>query len=277
MKPFAFLLLAACLAYAPCFAEDNPDYPPWWYEMGLVNSAAPAGNHSPVNQGQLKNIAVRAQAYVKFMLHDSSFEAYWAAVYADPDRNPYTNDSQPVPVLTNTGNNQVLVNQGQGKHVAWGFYELLNRFGNKTEADIKQMLRLHGPSDWPSRFPWDPSVGATANTSPLLIGQLKFMFALDLGEIGPWMDTDNDGIDDRVEWRAFNGLGYGVDDILSDLDGDCYLRFLEATGGDYSSAFDESVDLDAITWRGSQGGPVILLPDRGAYEVSVDTLTLNTR
>jgi hypothetical protein len=54
MTPLALSLLTACLACGPSLAADDPNYPEWWYEMGLVNSAAPAGNQSPVNQGSRK-------------------------------------------------------------------------------------------------------------------------------------------------------------------------------------------------------------------------------
>lgn len=240
------------------------DYPEWWYELGLVTSGKSPGNTSAVNQGQLKNMAVRARAYLqhKLDLDGTEWDAEWQAAYS----GPYA-PAPGVELFTNTGNNWVVVNQGQAKHSVLGFYNILLSRPEPAFNNTKAMLAKHHPSGWIHDYPWDSSVGDTAHWSPLLIGQLKFMFAFELGEIGPVMDVDKDGFDDRLEWRVYNGLqGLNVgDSVFADANGNLMGTIVETLN---------SLPGAGDTYGDVEDGITIVLPDRGVYGVVESDLSL---
>lgn len=85
------------------------------------------------------------------------------------------------------------------------------------------------------------------------------------------IDSDGDGIDDRLEATVYGGTENGFGSFFSDSDGDGYMDFLDTTTA-YSSSNTPSSRMP-----GGQGGPLIILPDRGIYEVTANTFTLNSR
>jgi hypothetical protein len=85
------------------------------------------------------------------------------------------------------------------------------------------------------------------------------------------LDADGDGIDDRLETKVYAATTHGSADFLSDTDGDGYLNFL-----DTSSTFSSSNTLSSRLPSG-QGGPIIILPDRGVYEITVSNFVLINR
>lgn len=88
---------------------------------------------------------------------------------------------------------------------------------------------------------------------------------------GGIIDADGDGIDDRLESTLYGGTGNGYSNFFGDGDGDGYLNCL-----DTSAVYSDSNSL-ASRVPGGGGGPLILLPDRGIYEITTSTLVLSSR
>jgi len=89
---------------------------------------------------------------------------------------------------------------------------------------------------------------------------------------GGMVDSDCNGIDDRMEMLVVNGTGNDFARFFSDGDGDAYLDCGDSTVSGFSSENTLSTRLPS-----SGGGPLIVLPDRGIYEISVNSFTLNRR
>jgi hypothetical protein len=89
---------------------------------------------------------------------------------------------------------------------------------------------------------------------------------------GGMVDSDCNGIDDRMEMLVVNGTGNDFARFFSDGDGDAYLDCVDSTVSGFSSENTLSTRLPS-----SGGGPLIVLPDRGIYEISVNSFTLNRR
>ncbi|MDP0500876.1 MAG: hypothetical protein Q7P63_12335 [Verrucomicrobiota bacterium JB022] len=240
------------------------DYPSWWQEMGLVLPSEEPNNYGPVNQGQLKNFGLRAAHYLRFMLEldQPAWNSQWLAVYGGS-----------APDFLNTGNNFAVMNQGQGKFMANGFYEMMELHPSKlpgefpnASAAIAVMLDLHHPGIWTYDRPW--SGQDTEHYAPLLIGQLKFMFSFDLGAIGPWMDLDGDGIDDRLEWKVFNGLGAMSDSgaLVADSTGDLTPHLIDVLESQPEIQEQIGHAIDGVT---------IVLPDKGVYGIAPDDLEIS--
>jgi hypothetical protein len=90
---------------------------------------------------------------------------------------------------------------------------------------------------------------------------------------GGIVDADGDGIDDHLESEAFGNSNYGFSSFFTDSDGDGYLDFLDST----VYVFSNSNTLRSTVPGSQSGGPLIVLPDRGFFEISTSTLILNDR
>ncbi|MCC5808712.1 MAG: hypothetical protein JJU00_20460 [Opitutales bacterium] len=167
-----------CLALTPAFSASGPD---WWATYGVLESGQGGDNWSPVNVGQLKNIAAGAKAH----LDDTPGVSPGSAI-----NNMVAGFSQ------NDPENFAPANIGQLITVATVFYDRLESLGyNTTES-----LIMNGyPPSWAHPYPWDPNTDPAELHAPVNIGQLKVVLSFDLER-----DSNNDGLSDFERWQ--NGL-----------------------------------------------------------------------
>jgi hypothetical protein len=270
MKIISYIIIILIM-HCALWGSSASDYPYWWYEMGIIDAnATDQGNWCLVNQGQLKNISLRAKYYLIFKLGltETEWDSQWTSIYSA--------NSLTAPAFLNTGNNYVVINQGQAKNVLWGFYRMLYNNGY-TVAQIESMLGAHQSSgSWSYSYPWTGS--DASHYSPLDVGQLKFMFCFDLGDVGEWMDTDGDGIDDRVELDCYNSLSSvcDVNSMTLDSDGDMYSSCIEAVLGYDNATYSTSTSSSASYSKliGSVG-PILIIPSGKLVKVDTGTLLIS--
>lgn len=138
--------------------------PQWWTDLQVIDPGATANDYAAINQGQLKNLAVKAYAHLR----------------AQTNLPPNTWSNAPGTNLTalitsfqsntNSTSNYNAVNLGQLKNVAKPFYDMLNSVGYTNSAIAPYNL-----------YPWVTAGAGAANDYAMAnIGQAKNLFSFDL-------------------------------------------------------------------------------------------------
>ncbi len=145
------------------------------------------------------------------------------------------------------GDNYALVNQGQLKAVAKTFYDVLIQAG------------------YASGYPWTDTTADDANYAPANIGQVKNMFAFDLGN--NVTDSDGNGLSDDWEITHFGQIGV---DPAADPDGDGLTNLQEYQDStnplDYYNG--QAPSLTKISGDNQQSAPNSFLPIPLAVKVT---------
>ena len=154
------VLVALCLcALLPLLAYAAA--PAWWSERSVTIAGATPDDYAPVNQGQLKNIAVAAIAELDAKLPGGAGDALHALANNWATLNPQSND-------------YTAVNLGQLKNTAKPFYD---------------RLILAGLAD---RYPWADASPPRDDFAIANIGQVKNLFSFALPDVvgvdGPLLD-----------------------------------------------------------------------------------------
>jgi hypothetical protein len=182
--------------------------PAWWTSGVTSFYSAPSNSEysAPINVGQLKHVATQAKRYLENVYGVIDWD--WAYQGCDMDTvNPLKNSPFP---FAPSDEDYAIVNVGQLKAVAYGFYKVLNHFGHPVEKNIEDYLGVSGLCDG-FYVPWE-SV-PTANTSPANVGQCLLVFAF-----WPNRDLDLDNMPDYWEIQHFDGSL--TRDGTGDFDGD---------------------------------------------------------
>lgn len=268
--------------------------PDWWEQqwggVDPIRNSSPAANNGIVVQGQLKHVANSTHAYLNGVLVDPATGQPPTAA----DWNDGFAGSSPLP-FADTGNNYTVVVQGQAKYIADGIYSLLESRQWLVQGEaIPELHELIGKYNvqgvrWGWNRPWTDSSSDTAHLAPLLIGQLKFMFALDfdapLNQVHP-DDPDRDGIHafDQPDGESFDSLndGYNSNDPQYS-DGDAWSNLVEYLSnpegnweGGFNSALSNSGVLEqALNRSGASGESLLLvLPGEGQAVFTVRESTM---
>ena len=154
------VLVALCLcAVLPLLAYAA--VPAWWSGRGVTIAGATPDDYAPVNQGQLKNIAVTAIAELDAKLPGGAGDALHALANNWATLNPQAND-------------YTAVNLGQLKNIAKPFYD---RLMSASLAD---------------RYPWADASPPRDDFAIANIGQVKNLFSFALPDVvgvdGPILD-----------------------------------------------------------------------------------------
>lgn len=178
----AFVLISTALAAKPS----------WWARRGVTLGGADASDYAPVNQGQLKKIAVECIKEFDSILPGGAGSALLTGTASLKARltatSSATSDYSPVSL-------------GQLKTVAKPFYSRLKELGYIAELP---------PALSGTAFPASDDY-ASAN-----IGQVKSLFAFDAPTL-KFTDTDADGLADWWELANFGDLTHQAN---GDEDGD---------------------------------------------------------
>jgi hypothetical protein len=211
MSKQTICLVALLFPVAALIKASGPD---WWTDPQtriLENPEYPgdtAANYAPANLGQLKHVALQAQAHLDRNLPESagfSVSELWPEVPPEDNYAP--------------------VNVGQLKAVAKPFYDRLIDAG----YDTRQHLIDRGyPPDWEFDYPWDPDVPMEENYAPANVGQLKLVFSFDAGGFDP---EDDSGENELPEWWQLEYFGETGIDPDDDADGDGQTNFQEYLAG----------------------------------------------
>ena len=219
-------LLFALACLLPLLALAAP--PGWWTDRRVLDSNATKNDYGPANQGQLKSIATKAYAELQAKLPTST----WTSPEGETLSTLITswNPAQ--------GDNYAPVNQGQLKAVAKTFYDVLIQAG------------------YASGYPWTATTADDANYVPANIGQVKNVFAFDLGS---GTDTDGNGLSDNWEITYFGQIGV---DPAADPDGDGLTNLQEYQSStnplDYYNG--QAPTLTKVSGDNQQSVPNIFLP-----------------
>jgi len=180
LKKWKALLAGAaiwlCLASSYAFAQT----PQWWITRGVLDQNLAPNDYAPINQGQLK----------------------WVAINAYDEMNAYFGAGSNVVSIINAfspSNNYFPVNIGQAKYLAAPFYDRLYEF------DLTNTM----PSGMLGHYPWDGRP-ETNDFAMVNIGQIKYVFSFDSA-----VDSDGDGLSDWQEAK----LGTDPYDPDTDGDG----------------------------------------------------------
>jgi hypothetical protein len=168
--PLRVLLALAALSFVPLAVLATA--PQWWTSRGVLNPSATPNDYAPINQGQLKNLAVQAYQEMR-----ADLPAYIWTNAASTNLTALTNHFSPT-------NNYLPANLGQLKAVTAPFYETLIAVGYATN------------------YPWNSSTNAANDYAMANIGQAKNLFAFD-----PGLDSDTNGLPDWWEMKYFGHLG----------------------------------------------------------------------
>ncbi len=164
-------------------------------------------NYAPVNLGQLKHVALQAQAHLEEHLSSG-------AGFSIDESWPETPASE----------NYVMVNVGQLKAIAKPFYDRLIEAG----YDTRQNLIDRGyPNDWPFEYPWPPDTPVGENYAPANIGQLKLVFSFDLTRF----HDEDEGDNPLPEWWQLAFFGTTGIDPHDDADNDGQSNLQEYLAG----------------------------------------------
>jgi len=227
-------LLPAAWAQSPVPANKPAAYPAWWFQREVIKrtdpqNASPAwpGDYSPaddysvINQGQLKNLAAKADAELLAELPPPVWTLPAGAALQTLVAGWST---------STTADNYATVNQGQLKTVAKKFYAVLAAAGYTAGLNLP-------PNGWTAgTYPWTDATADDDNYAAANTGQAKRLFSFDPASLP---DTDQDGIRDIFESASGtdpllfssgnNGtsdgwwISYGLDPFSSsiqDTDGD---------------------------------------------------------
>lgn len=153
--------------------------PMWWTERAVLDPGARANDFAPANQGQVKWLATQAAAEL-----DAQLQGLGGAG---------TNVAALLATFTPSNNYQA-VNVGQVKATAKPFYDRLAALSSR-EPYLTNAL----PAAAAGPYPWPTASTAAVNYAGANIGQVKFVFSINL-------DRDNDGLPDWWEWHYFTNL-----------------------------------------------------------------------
>lgn len=173
--------------------------PTWWTDR--VEMSGEASPKSPVNLGQLKNMAHHLHAEMEEQLPGGAGFELTSLFPAPPtDVTQEWIDAQ-----------KVAVNLGQLKYVAQPFYDRLNAIAPNW---VQGEFTANGLSSWPHLYPWDPETPVAENKAVANQGQLKLVFSLRLRE-----DADADGLPDVVEHALHSSIAENAASSDYDYDG----------------------------------------------------------
>ncbi|WOO43394.1 Ig-like domain-containing protein [Rubellicoccus peritrichatus] len=175
----AFSVLSVSSFVTPAHADL---YPQWWIDQGVImdgqqSPAAPgetghdpaawdawvAGNFTPANAGQAKNLAQKAMFEMEAKQAGSAGTTITSLV------NGFSSTAE-------TG--FVPINAGQVKNLAKTFYDRFH------EVDFTVTLS-DGTIIADNTYPWDPATPVEQNFTPVNVGQLKNVFSFDLATWPP--------------------------------------------------------------------------------------------
>lgn len=185
---------AACLLVIPAPATQAAE-PAWWNDSAAqtkIWATTPQNteNWAPINVGQLKHVAVRAQAY----LHERLQPMGGAGTAINTLCSTFTSAG----VLPE---NDAPANVGQLKYVAKLFYDRLYAVG------LNWQTGEYGAAS--QKYPWTPWQDSIhpENGSPANVGQLKNLFAFTISDNfkSTLADSNSDGIPDY--WMRHYGEG----------------------------------------------------------------------
>ncbi len=137
------LLLGALLTFSCAtlwVLADPPAAPAWWTDTGnqtAILNGNTSNNYAPVTIGQLKNVAVKAQAYLDQQLSMSG--------NAGPDIDGMVNA-----FVLDTPANSAPATIGQLKYIAQPFYDRLLAVGYDTKANLASRIT----DGWAYNYPW---------------------------------------------------------------------------------------------------------------------------
>jgi hypothetical protein len=191
-------LLLSCLLVFTLPVAALPAAPAWWASKGVTGGGT-ASDYAAANQGQLKNMAVKARDYFNETLPGGAGPAIntlvdaWAA-------------------STGTASDYAALNQGQLKAVARPFYDRLIALGI-----------IPG-------YPWTTTTADDQSYAMANLGQLKNVFAFDFSSAAyGGYNTDADHLPDAWERTHFsNSLSQGD---AGDFDGDGISNLQEFLNG----------------------------------------------
>lgn len=248
-----------------CLSRADAANPAWWSAPATtIFNGAPADHWTVANVGQLKHVATQAKAYLDDQLGLTATD--WNQAYGSAAANPFpfAEGSHP--------ENSAPVNIGQLKAVAVGFYRILGEAGYPVRKSLIYQgvdsgeISYHNGS-W---VPWNAFPLHQENYAPVNIGQLKLVFGFSVNSDGS---------------SAFNLSS--VEDTFAvgadDNDGDLVALSIEGTVGLSETQYDtassvaavgENPNVDAAVQDDGGTGPLIVLPDRGFYNVHQPELTL---
>jgi len=195
--PLAGVAIWLCLVSSYALAQT----PQWWITRGVLDQNLAPNDYAPINQGQLK----------------------WLAINACDEMNAYFGAGSNVTSVINAfspSNNYFPVNIGQAKYLAAPFYDRLYEF------DLTNTM----PLGMLGHYPWDGRP-ETNDYAMVNIGQVKYVFSFDSAVdsdgdgLSDWQevvygtnpynpDTDGDGLTDKWE------IDHGLDPLDWDMDGD---------------------------------------------------------
>lgn len=244
--------------------------PPWWTAQGTaIWDGVSTEYGTPVNVGQLKHVATMAKQHLENQLGSID----WESAYADCDMDPGDpGKNSPFPFPT-SGDNYAPANVGQLKGVAYGFYQVLSDAGYPVRASLLyQGLESSDIGFQDGMFvPWNGFHIQEDHLAPANLGQLKLLFSFSVLPDGSSTFDLSGVVDD---------YSIGTDD----QDGDAMVSGLEQLiglpGSSYSNDYTiQSADedpnvVDAVQEDGGSG-PLIVLPDRGLYNVHQPELSLH--
>jgi Bacterial TSP3 repeat len=215
LSPHLAATIAVC-ALIPLFAFAA--IPAWWLQRGVLNPTATSDDYSPVNQGQLKNMAKAAALEMDARLPGGAGDAVHALVNGWSVPNAQTNDFAPL-------------NAGQLKNVAKLFYDRLIAMGLATQ------------------YPWTENSKSAEDFAICNIGQLKNLFSFDVPEFDPLRDGDHNDLPDAWEGQYFGHIGV---DPSGDADGDGLTNLTEYLNGTDPNTADSDGDSIPDGWELSQ-------------------------
>lgn len=234
-------LLSPALAQSPVPANRPSAYPAWWFEREVIKrtdpqNASPAwpGDYSQsddfsvINQGQLKNLAVKANAE----LHAKLPFTVWTLSAGTALQTLITDWS-----TSTTADNYAVVNQGQLKTVAKIFYDVLAAAGYTAGLNLPPIGWISGT------YPWTDVTTDDDNYAVVNAGQAKRLFSFDLsaptGQLPAW-------------WMAFYFPGQTGILPGGDEDGDDFTNLQEYENRSNPNNYYSQPD--------GQGGSVTITP-----------------
>jgi hypothetical protein len=208
MRPYCVAAALVCVA-SPLRAGNLPA---WWTasQTQIIQSGATQNNYAPVNNGQLKYVAVQAKAYLDANLAGGAGSTINAMVAAFKPQSGVSYTQAELDQIKR--DNYAPATIGQLKAVAKPFYDRLIAAGYFTKIN----LIAHGyPADWTDAYPWNSVTPVPVSQNYVLanLGQLKAVFSFNLS------DADADGLPDAWE-SQMTGQSGGDGSWLSTLVGD---------------------------------------------------------
>ena len=185
--PLRLLLGIAVLALLPVLLLADSSSPSWWQDRGIQNSY-PANDYAAVNQGQVKNIAVKAVAEMDASLPGGAGEVLHTLATNLSGTTANTND-------------YAAVNIGQLKTVSKPFLDRLLQVG------------YQGHPLESGTYPWVGRESSANDYAMANIGQVKNLFSFDL----TFKTDPNNPLPDWWQMKYFGKIGV---DPANDPDGD---------------------------------------------------------